>query len=62
MISEFFFKVTKYPSIPLEIIIKGIRYSRKNVAPSNSNPADVAAIEGSKYTGIDFLNPYLSEE
>jgi hypothetical protein len=58
--STFFFEV-KYESIPLDTIMKGIKYARKSVALPKSSPVPVATSEGVRRTGIDFLNPYFKE-
>lgn len=46
----------------LEIIIKGIKYTKKRVALPKSKPVPVATKEGVKSTGIDLLKPYLRVE
>ena len=42
--------------------MKGIRYTKKRVAPPNSKPVPVATREGVSNMGTVFLKPYLSVE
>ena len=42
--------------------MKGIRYTRKRVAPPNSKPEPVATRDGVSNMGTVFFKPYLSVE
>lgn len=42
--------------------MKGIRYTKKRVAPPNSRPVPVATSDGVSNMGTVFLKPYLSVE
>ena len=44
------------------MIIKGLKYIRKYVAPSKSNPVPIAVKDGRTNMGTVFLKPYLSVE
>ena len=62
-IKKYFFSLEiKYAYKRLEIIINGVRYSKKKVAPSKRIPIEVAVKEGNINTGILFLIPYVSTE
>ena len=44
------------------MIIKGVKYIRKYVAPPKSNPVPIAVKDGSIKMGTVFLIPYLNVE
>ena len=58
----FFLFDIEYERRILEIIINGVRYTKKSVAPPKSKPVPVATSDGVINIGNVFLKPYLNVE